>query len=106
MKYWKNEPLIYGLDYPDVASVFAEDPSVLVTTRFRAYINNATAIQGISALDAMEAILRDKIVKELFIDYVRQEFQGGGDPSFLANRLLPALRSYLEKKKKEVTKLL
>jgi hypothetical protein len=88
------------LNDPEIAPVFAEDPSVLVTTRFREYVDNATAIPGISAMDAMEAILKDKKVKELFIDYVRQELHGGGEPGMLENKLLPAFRAYMEKKKK------
>jgi hypothetical protein len=90
------------LNAPEIAPVFADDPSVLVTTRFRGYVNNATAMPGITALDAMAAILRDRRVKELFIDYVRQEFQGGGEPDMLENQLLPALRAYMEKKKKSM----
>jgi hypothetical protein len=88
------------LNDPEVAPVFAEDPSVLVTTRFRAYMDNATAIQGISASDALEAIMSGKKVKELFIDYVRQEFHEEGDPNILKNSLLPALIDYIEKKKR------
>ena len=84
------------LNDPEIAPVFAEDPSVLVTTRFRSYVNNATAIPGISALDAMEAILEDRKLKELFIDHVRQEFRGEGH-DVLENKLIPALRAYVER---------
>ncbi len=84
------------LNDPEIAPVFSEDPSILVTTRFRTYVNNATAIPGITALDAMNAILNDKKVKKLFIDYVRQEFHGEGDPNLLNNQLLPALSAYLK----------
>jgi len=81
------------LNDPEIQAVFSEDPSVLVTTRFRAYVNNATATSGISASNAMEAILEDAMVKKLFIDYVRQEFHGG-DSRLLENELLPALLAY------------
>jgi hypothetical protein len=74
--------------------VFAADPSVLVTTRFRSYVNNATAIPDVSAFDAMEAILKDGTLKELFISHVRQEFEGEGH-DVLENELLPALRAYI-----------
>ncbi len=90
------------LNDPEIASVFSEDPSVLVTTRFRAYVNNATAILGATVFDSMEAILEDNRVKELFTDYVRQEFHGG-EPGKLEKELLPALRMYMEKKKKRTT---
>jgi hypothetical protein len=85
------------LNDSEIAPVFAEDPSVLVTTRFRSYVNNATAIPGVSAFDAMEAILKDRTLKELFISHVRQEFEGGHD--VLENELLPALRAYLLRNK-------
>ena len=81
------------LNDPEIQAVFSEDPSVLVTTRFRAYINNSTAAAGISAFDAVEAILKDAKVKKLFIDYVRQEFHGG-DSRILESELLPALVAY------------
>ena len=90
-----------GLDVlidPEIAPVFAEDPTVLVNTRFRYYVNAATAIEGINASDAMEAILTDKKVKEIFIDYVRQEFHGEGKIGMLENELIPALRTYMEKR--------
>jgi len=86
------------LNDPEIAPVFAADPSVLVTTRFRAYVDNATS-EGASASDAIEAILRDKKVKGAFIEYCRQEFEGGGH-ELLEAELLPAFRSYLEKKKR------
>lgn len=89
------------LNDSEIGSVFSEDPSVLVTTRFRAYMDNATAIPGVSAFDAMEAILKERKVKEIFIDYVRQEFHEEGDPHLLENKLLPALREYIDAKKKE-----
>jgi len=44
--------------------------------------------------------LEDKLVKVLFVNYVRQEFHGGAEPHMLENELLPALRMYLEKKTK------
>jgi hypothetical protein len=78
----------------EIGSVFAADPSVLVTTRFRSYVNNATAIPDVSAFDAMEAILKDGTLKELFISHVRQEFEGEGH-DVLENELLPALRAYI-----------
>ena len=81
------------LNDSEIAPVFAEDPSVLVTTRFRSFVNNATAIPGVSVFDAMEAILKDRTLKELFISHVRGEFEGGHD--VLENELLPALRAYL-----------
>jgi hypothetical protein len=90
-----------GLDVlndPEIAPVFAEDPTTLVNTRFRYYVNAATAIQGINASDAMEAILTDKKVKEIFIDYVRQEFHGEGKIDLLENELIPAFRTYMERK--------
>ena len=86
------------LNDPEIAPVFAADPSVLVTTRFRGYVNSATAIPGVTAYDAMEAILKDRKVKELFIRHVGQEFEGEGH-DVLENELLPALRAYAEEKK-------
>jgi len=83
----------------EIASVFAADPSVLVTTRFRSYVNNATAKSGVSAFDAMEAVLKNGRLKELFIRHVRQEFEGEGH-DVLENELLPALRAYMEEEKK------
>jgi len=93
--------LITGLEVlndSEIAPVFAEDPSVLVTTRFRAYMDNATAIPNINSLDAMKAILKDRKIKELFIDYIRQEFHEEGDPHILENKLLPALKAYMKKR--------
>ncbi len=86
------------LNDPEIAPAFAEDPSVLVTTRFRYYVNTATAMSGVRTLDAMDAILKDRKVKELFIEYVRQEFHGGGKIGMLENELIPAFRTYLERK--------
>jgi hypothetical protein len=88
------------LNDPEIAPIFAEGPSLLVTTRFRYYVDKATAILGIGALDAMEAVLKDKKVKELFIDYVSQEFHGGGQTGMLENDMLPAFRAYMEEKKR------
>jgi hypothetical protein len=65
--------------------------------RFRNYVNNATAIPDITAYDAMDAILKDRKVKELFIDYVRQEFSEGRNPRMLENELLPTLRAYMKR---------
>jgi len=83
----------------EIASVFAADPSVLVTTRFRSYVNNANAKFGVSPFDAMEAILINGTLKELFIRHVGQEFEGEGH-DVLENELLPALRAYMEEEKK------
>jgi hypothetical protein len=102
LRSFAGHDLAKGLEVlsdPEIAPVFAPDPSVLVTTRFRAYVNSATAIPGISAMDAMDAILKDEKVKEFFNDYVRQELHGGGEPGMLENKLLPAFRAYIEKKK-------
>ena len=84
------------LNDPEIAPVFAEDPSVLVTTRFRYYVNMATETPGVSAFYAMDAILKDKKVRDLFIDYVRQEFHGGGETGMLENKLIPAFRTYMK----------
>jgi hypothetical protein len=46
----------------------------------------------------MEAILKDRKVKELFIRHVGQEFEGEGH-DVLENELLPALTAYAEEKK-------
>ncbi len=103
LRSFAGKDFVKGLEVlndPEIAPVFAEDPSVLVTTRFRYYVDNATAIPGISALDAIESVLEDKKVKELFIDYVRQEFHGGGQTGMLENELLPAFRAYMEEKKR------
>jgi len=51
---------------PDIAAVLAEDPSVLVTTRFRYYVDGATTIPGVTTFLAMEAVLKDRKVKELY----------------------------------------
>ena len=48
---------------PDIAT---EDPSVLVTTRFRYYVDGATTIPGVTTFLAMEAVLKDRKVKELY----------------------------------------
>jgi len=88
------------LNDPEIEPVFAEDPSVLVTTRFRAYMDNATAIPGMNTSDALEVVLKDKKIKKLFIDYIRQEFHEEGDPYILVDILLPELRAYQEKRQK------
>ena len=49
------------------------------------------------AYDAMDAILKDRKVKELFIEYVRLEFSGGGNPRMLENELLPALKEHMKR---------
>ena len=101
LRSFVGHDLVKGLEVlndPEIAPVFAEDPSVLVTTRFRSYVDTATAIPGITSLDAIEAVLQDKRVKGFFLDHVRQEFQGEGH-DVLKNKLLPALKEYLEEKK-------
>jgi hypothetical protein len=85
---------------PEIAAVFSEDPSVLVTTRFRSYINGATETLDVRVEDAMDALLKDTIVKDLFISHVRQEFNDEGDPHMLKNKLLPALNAYLTREKR------
>ena len=100
LRSFTGNDLALGLEVlndPEIAPVFSDDPSVLVTTRFRAYVNEATAIPGISVFHSLVAILEDRKVKGLFIDYVRQEFHGGGDPHMLENDLLPALRAHMDR---------
>ncbi len=96
LRSFVGNDLIKGLQVigePEIQAVFSEDPSVLVTTRFRTFINEATAKPDITAFEAMEAILKDTNVKKLFIQYVKQEFHGG-DSKLLENELIPALVAY------------